>query len=133
MWSVTCHVFPLARLTHNQQQREELKPDTSAFASGSLNLLNFLKPYPNPLSRFTSTPAPSTSSSSTSSRRPSKGHHSPPGALAMHDSSAVEGPRVATTPSATLTLYPLSTIVIVALISFLLGSLLRALLSPADF
>ena len=30
-------------------------------------------------------------------------------------------------------MYPLSTVVIVALIAFLVGSLLRSLLSPADF
>jgi hypothetical protein len=30
-------------------------------------------------------------------------------------------------------LYPLSTIIVVALIAFLIGSLLRSLLSPADF
>lgn len=31
------------------------------------------------------------------------------------------------------TTYPLSTVVVVALIAFLVGSLLRSLLSPADF
>ena len=30
-------------------------------------------------------------------------------------------------------MYPLSTLIIVALIAFLLGSLLRSLISPADF
>lgn len=35
--------------------------------------------------------------------------------------------------SAPAALYPLSTVVIVALIAFLIGSLLRSLLSPADF
>jgi phosphoribosylformimino-5-aminoimidazole carboxamide ribonucleotide (ProFAR) isomerase len=30
-------------------------------------------------------------------------------------------------------MYPLSTVVVVALIAFLIGSLLRSLLSPADF
>lgn len=38
----------------------------------------------------------------------------------------------ASTPLTT-TLYPLSTVIIVSFIAFLLGSLLRSLLSPADF
>ena len=37
-------------------------------------------------------------------------------------------PRVDTAPT-----YPLSTVMIVALIAFLIGSLLRSMLSPADF
>jgi hypothetical protein len=50
-------------------------------------------------------------------------------------------PETGSSPSSTLVqassvqsgLYPLSTLVIVALIAFLIGSLLRSLLSPADF
>lgn len=42
-------------------------------------------------------------------------------------------PTVATHVVRMPTTYPLSTVLIIALIAFLIGSLLRSLLSPADF
>lgn len=45
-----------------------------------------------------------------------------------HHPAASLTPRPDTVPT-----YPLSTVIIVALIAFLIGSLLRSMLSPADF
>jgi hypothetical protein len=39
----------------------------------------------------------------------------------------------ATTTAYSTKLYPLSTVIVIGLIAFLIGSLLRSLLSPADF
>lgn len=72
---------------------------------------NFLQSYPNPLTRFVANG----------------------GTLASGgEQIAVMGPRVQRNERPT-GLYPVSTLIIIALISFLVGSLFRSLLSPADF
>lgn len=104
--------------------------------SAGSGLLRFLNSYPNPLFRFSSTSSrtqavvPASSKSALSTFRQSRGEKGPgPGD---------ENARVSLLPpkdAATKTtgMYPLSTLIIVALIAFLLGSLLRSLISPADF
>ncbi|KZT68729.1 hypothetical protein DAEQUDRAFT_692149 [Daedalea quercina L-15889] len=112
-------------------------PETPAADSATGGLLRFLNAYPNPLLRFT-TPARRPSEPSTIA--PPEVHV--PG-LSTEGSQARDVSIVAGTKGENLGLlsrqavvgrtYPLSTVVIVALIAFLVGSFLRSLLSPADF
>ncbi|KAJ8587113.1 hypothetical protein M405DRAFT_853064 [Rhizopogon salebrosus TDB-379] len=71
-------------------------------------LFGFLNAYPNPLSRVPKLPG---------------GLPNTEAGAATHAINIVRMP----------TTYPLSTVLIIALIAFLIGSLLRSLLSPADF
>lgn len=94
----------------------------------STGLLGFLQSYPNPLTRFTTTTGSqngiangTSSSSNTSSSRKL------PGGLVDIDATGVSHQQ------STTSMYPLSTVIFVAMIAFLFGSLLRSLVSPADF
>jgi len=96
-------------------------------------LFGFLNAYPNPLSRWASSPPKnpvSAVASVSSSRRSSASVPKLPGGLPSTEAGAathtINIVRMPTT-------YPLSTVLIIALIAFLIGSLLRSLLSPADF
>ncbi|KZT20986.1 hypothetical protein NEOLEDRAFT_1182062 [Neolentinus lepideus HHB14362 ss-1] len=102
--------------------------DTPLPAAGG-GLLGFLNSYPNPLARFTSSASRASLPESPSSNLLSELPKCPPGGLAE-----VERPlALATLTSTAGRVYPLSTVLAVALIAFLLGSFLRSLLSPADF
>jgi hypothetical protein len=92
-------------------------------------LLRFLNSYP--LTRFTGPARPilrSLSGSTTisqdtmESRAPQNAAGTAVATLSAHSRG-----------SATVRTYPLSTVIIVGLIAFLIGSLLRSMLSPADF
>ena len=83
-------------------------------SSGPGGLLGFFQKYQNPLTRFTSSGISSTTTV--------------PGALPDGDSNSA--PRETTMHRQA---YPLSTVILVGLVAFLIGSLLRSLLSPADF
>ncbi|CCM01330.1 uncharacterized protein FIBRA_03379 [Fibroporia radiculosa] len=125
------------RRTHQAPQVAVSIPETPAADSSTNGLLRFLNAYPNPLLRFT-----------TQSRRSSV--HSPaapscehvPGSIAG-DGQRKDGAGAPDARGERVGLlsrraggrgsYPLSTVVIVALIAFLVGSFLRSLLSPADF
>ena len=85
-------------------------------------LLGFFGSYPNPLSHFsTRASTPQSVSSSDISSTPKE----LPGRFGDSTQSLA-----ATTKKDT---YPLRVVLLVALIAFLIGSLLRSLLSPADF
>ncbi len=88
----------------------------------SQGLLKFLNAYPNNLLRFAS------GSSSASPSSVSRSTSSIPLTTTSVGDAAISVVRAATVPR-----YSVSTLVSVALIAFLLGSLLRSLLSPADF
>lgn len=110
-------------------------------------LFGFFQWYPNPLTSFTTASVPSgvvaddattatttgaiTSSSSTMADTPSAPRKLP-GGLGDVDGINNNGAG-STTAAGAVGMYPLSTVVVVALIAFLIGSLLRSLLSPADF
>ncbi|KAJ7807288.1 hypothetical protein B0H14DRAFT_2873687 [Mycena olivaceomarginata] len=89
--------------------------------TGSNRLLEFM-------TRLTgSTPsAGASSASAVSATSPGRGGRKLPGGL-----GDIDAPHELSTRTATV--YPLSTVVIIALIAFLIGSLFRSLLSPADF
>ncbi|KDQ61841.1 hypothetical protein JAAARDRAFT_31325 [Jaapia argillacea MUCL 33604] len=98
----------------------------------STGFLSFLNAYPNPLLRFTSGPSPRLPAlpkmPSSSSLRETR--TLPLGGLTDLDSHAASVD-VVHVPAARS--YPLSAVIVVALIAFLVGSLLRSLISPADF
>lgn len=98
-------------------------------------LFGFLNAYPNPISRWTSSPAKDLVSpmpSVSSSRRSSQSVPKLPGGLSSTETNSTS-PTMTTHIVRMPTTYPLSTVLIIALIAFLIGSLLRSLLSPADF
>lgn len=115
-------------------------------SSGPGGLLGFLHAYNNPLTRFatagtTATTAKiialaptttvlnnSTTAAATSSDSPATPPQKLPGGLGDIDAAVAPN-----TPGASRRLYPISSVLVVALIAFLIGSLLRSLLSPADF
>ena len=120
------------------QSSQELMPPNEnrpADSAGS-GLLRFLNSYPNPLFRFASTSSrtqavvPASSKSALSSRRQSRGEKET-GPGNVNAQVSLLPPKDAATR--TTGMYPLSTMIIVAVIAFLLGSLLRSLISPADF
>jgi hypothetical protein len=105
----------------------EPAPINTGPASG---LLGFLNSYPNPFLRFSASTNPSPTGSTKSSPRlgaTRKVTSTSVATISLNEPSPSSLSRVRGQ------LYPLSTIIIVALISFLVGSLLRSLLSPADF
>ncbi|KAG8221133.1 hypothetical protein J3R82DRAFT_2667 [Butyriboletus roseoflavus] len=114
---------------------------TPAPTASSGGLLGFLNAYPNPLARWTTsskTQSPIRPPSLASSRRSSGTIPKVPGGLIEDETRIRETTSTASTTTSIPTspsskMYPLSIILVVALIAFLIGSLLRSLLSPADF
>lgn len=111
-------------------------------SSGPGGLLGFLQGYPNPLTRFTG--GASAIAVATTSKAGAPGGV-PDGTEAGSDPGSTAEEPVTGAPdggAGAVQLgaqqrgggsYPFATVVFVALIAFLLGSLLRSLLSPADF
>lgn len=112
---------------------------TLAQTATSGGLLGFLNAYPNPLTRWTMSVKNHSQvrpPSLASSRRSSGTLPKLPGQLVEAETrEPVVTPTRATTTTMPTSpkMYPLSVILVVALIAFLIGSLLRSLLSPADF
>ncbi|KAJ4474926.1 hypothetical protein J3R30DRAFT_624619 [Lentinula aciculospora] len=104
-------------------------------------LLNFLPSYPNLLWRFTTsgTAANIATAGTKSSSGSSGGNLVTVGVGGKNVAVMVPKPRKASNNVGRPTvinptrLYPVSTLMIIALIAFLIGSLFRSLLSPADF
>ena len=105
-------------------------------ASGLMRILNEYTQHP--FLRFSPARRPSALFTATSSSPEGRESSAGPGAV---DAAAKSGPGSGAlvmraqgrNGAAGTGAYPLSTVVIVALIAFLVGSLLRSLLSPADF
>lgn len=111
--------------------------DGAAAETATSGLLRFLNSYPNPLTRFTAPggrarPLLRSLSGSTAASAPTPGGSSSSSKddveTTAHGATATLSAGRATAPT-----YPLSTVIVVALIAFLIGSLLRSMLSPADF
>ena len=105
-------------------------------SSGPGGLLGFLQGYPNPLTRFTGGASATTSKAGGVPDGTEAGID--PGSTAEEPiTGAPEGGAGAVQMGPAQQRgggsYPLATLVFVALIAFLVGSLLRSLLSPADF
>ena len=108
-------------------------------SSGPGGLLGFFQMYHNPLTRFTGASS-ATGANGTTSGTVVVGVSLPGG---LPDGVSHSEPRETISGNAsgtTITMgmhhrreYPLSTVILVGLIAFLIGSLLRSLLSPADF
>lgn len=92
-------------------------------------LLGFLGSYQNPLSHFSTRASTPMNMSTTDLTGLATGEAQPPGMYL--DAAKVAGSlRAISTPRQE---YPLRVVILIALIAFLLGSLLRSLLSPSDF
>lgn len=126
-------------LLTSPQQPEPVNP--SPEPSNGNGLLGLLQSYQKSMSRFNlnftssgSSPKETPSTPKTLSRTP-HGSSSSLATIARHKPSTDKRgsrQRVAQVPPAPR-MHPTSTLIIVALVAFLLGSLLRSLLSPADF
>lgn len=108
--------------------------------------MRFFNAYPNPLTRFAAPGAvgksgvPILRSLSGSTVASAQMKDAPEGSgsgleqlAGLSSTSGGAGPSGARSQSSRRCSYPLSTVVIIALIAFLVGSLLRSMLSPADF
>jgi hypothetical protein len=124
----------------NKQATEAVKVVGKPTQVNGGGFLGFLQGYPIPLTRFASGSisngknghkATNTGTSSASNASPADRSKS----VSASPTDVVPGGLVnlAAVASTIPRTYPLSTVVIVALIAFLIGSLLRSLLSPADF
>jgi len=131
-------------VSDNHPSDPNLLPQGQITSIASSGLLSLLNSYSAPLSRFAATaawksakasPASSTSASppitKPSSRRPSNSFLKLPGTLNSDPdtpSGPITPPDILVTPMVSLPM-----VIAIALIAFLIGSLLRSLLSPADF
>lgn len=121
------------------QQLSELvvQPDIANVASGGL--LGLFNSYSAPLSRFTSTAAwksnkgPPSPSPSTSRRTSGSLLKLPSFPGGMSDSDSPSTTAKAAAPAILTPMFSLPMLLLVAVMSFLAGSLLRSLLSPAEF
>ncbi|KAK2464042.1 hypothetical protein APHAL10511_003986 [Amanita phalloides] len=105
--------------------------------ASSGGLFGFLQVYPNALTRFASGSISTGSKGHTTTGSGIASETGVPSHLTVPASSTEKVPggfrEMSTAVAATPRMYPLSIVAIVALIAFLIGSLLRSLLSPADF
>jgi hypothetical protein len=98
--------------------------DTGTAITPTSGLMSFLNSYQNTLFRR----GPQALDFSSKSRTPSL-----PGSLSPSPSDSGIHSLAVKMKARDTGLYPLSTVLIIGLISFLMGSLLRSLLTPADF
>ncbi|KAL4263605.1 START domain-containing protein [Pleurotus pulmonarius] len=110
-----------------EDEPQQLQSGAKPLGRTPSGLMGFLNSYQNPWSRFAyskTTPTSSVQPTPKSEDALSEEHRIP-GSLPLANTAARS--------TRTQRTYPLSTVIIVALIAFLIGSLLRSLLSPADF
>ncbi|KZT41749.1 hypothetical protein SISSUDRAFT_1000411 [Sistotremastrum suecicum HHB10207 ss-3] len=121
----------LEKPTSSSESLEKSVPSVPSRTGTTTTLFDFFSSYQNPLSRLTSgsTPSSALQPPSTQINTPSPSSQSQP----SHSSSPSPDGSTATITTFANRRYPLATVVIVALIAFLVGSLLRSLLSPAEF
>lgn len=115
-----------------------------AVSNGGGGLFGFLQGYANPLGRFgmgmggtviSVVAGDAEASTDTARQDKRKGTHTAPaemGASSAKDGDGGVAQKVKRETRASV-MYPVSTLVVVAVIALLLGSLLRSLISPADF
>lgn len=112
-------------------------PEAPPADSATSGLLRFWHAYPNPLLRFTTPVGRRSSEPSTGAPLERSPGLSTEGSQARNVSvvagNKVEALGLLTRQVVVRRSYPLSMVIIVALIAFLVGSFLRSLLSPADF
>ncbi|KAH8093251.1 hypothetical protein BXZ70DRAFT_949630 [Cristinia sonorae] len=119
--------------------------ETSAVDNAASGIFRFWNVYPNSLLRFASAPSSRPPSVALSPSNPTLVEESESPSLASEppktnettgndDAPSVPGAMCLASSSQTgRQMYPLSMLIMAALIGFLLGSLLRSLISPADF
>lgn len=104
-------------------------PEGAAPQTRSGGLLGFLGSYQNPLSHFSTRASTPVNGSTTGLAGLTTEDAQPPGAH-VDVVAVARSLRTTTTPRQE---YPLRVVILIGLIAFLLGSLLRSLLSPSDF
>lgn len=104
-------------------------PDTTTPQARGGGLLGFLGSYQNPLSHF-STKASTPRNGSSTDLAGLAAKEAPPPGMCVDAGKVARSLRAISTPRQE---YPLRVVILIALIAFLLGSLLRSLLSPSDF
>lgn len=104
-------------------------PEAATPQTRAGGLLGFLGSYQNPLSHFSTKASTPVNGSTTDLAGLSTKDAQPPG-VRSDAATATRSLRAISTPRQE---YPLRAVILIALIAFLLGSLLRSLLSPSDF
>lgn len=104
-------------------------PETTTPQTRAGGLLSFLGSYQNPLSHFSTKASTPTNGSTTDLVGLAAKDAQPPG-MYVDVAKVAQSLRAISTPRQE---YPLRVVILIALIAFLLGSLLRSLLSPSDF
>ena len=122
--------LPIGFLAFRQMTSTPTSPEVTPPLARGGGILGFLGSYQNPLSHF-STKASTPTNGSTTDLVGMTTKDSPqlPG-MYMDAAKVARSLRAISTPRRE---YPLRVVVLIALIAFLLGSLLRSLLSPSDF
>jgi hypothetical protein len=104
-------------------------PEVTAPQTRGGGLLGFLGSYQNPLSHFSTRASTPVNGSTTDLTGLGTKEPQPPG-MYMEATRVARSLRAMSVPRQE---YPLRAVILIALIAFLLGSLLRSLLSPSDF
>ena len=104
-------------------------PEAATPQTRSGGLLGFLGSYQNPLSHFSTKASTPVNGSTADLAGLTAGDVQPPG-MYVDATTVARSLRAISTPRQE---YPLRVVILIALIAFLLGSLLRSLLSPSDF
>ena len=116
-------------LAFKQMASTTASPEVTTPQARGGGLLGFLGSYQNPLSHFSTKASTPMNRSTTDLVGLATSEPQPPG-MYLDTAKVARSLRAISTPRQE---YPLRVVILIALIAFLLGSLLRSLLSPSDF
>ena len=123
------HIYRLAFWHFGQMTSKTASPEVTTPQARGGGLLGFLGSYQNPLSHFSTRASTPSNGSTTDLAGLGTKDPQPPGTY-MDAARVARSLRAISAPRQE---YPLRVVILIALIAFLLGSLLRSLLSPSDF
>lgn len=129
MWGPVGGYSPIGFLAFWQMASTSASPEVTTPLARGGGLLGFLGSYQNPLSHFSTRASTPTNGSSADLVGIATKEPQPPG-MYVEAAKVARSLRAISTPRQE---YPLRVVILIALIAFLLGSLLRSLLSPSDF
>ena len=129
VWGPVGRYSPIGFLAFWQMTSTTASPEVTTPQARGGGLLGFLGSYQNPLSHFSTKASTPTNRSSTDLVGLAAREPQPPG-MYVDAAKVARSLRAISTPRQE---YPLRVVILIALIAFLLGSLLRSLLSPSDF
>ena len=122
-------IYRLGFSAFEQSGSSPASPDVTTPQARGGGLLGFLGSYQNPLSHFSTRASTPSNRSTTDLTDSATKDAQPPG---MYVDTVKVGRPLRAIPAPRQE-YPLRVVILIALIAFLLGSLLRSLLSPSDF